>query len=111
MFIDCHEKWATARRMFVPSSTTPSPKRSERGAQLGSENLRLFKRREVATFLKLVVVHQLGISPFGPIARDLIDLVRKNAYSNRDFDPFDTEVGEFVFPVEACSGKRRVRQP
>ena len=54
---------------------------------------------------------QFGIRPFRPTARAQIDLVREGAYGNRDGNAFDTEVPEFVFPVEAGSGNRRVRQP
>jgi hypothetical protein len=64
----------------------------------------------VAAFVELVVMNELGIRPLRPTARAQIDLVR-NAYGNRDGNAFDTEEREFVFPVEAGSGNRRVRQP
>src|SRR5207237_5809386 len=54
---------------------------------------------------------QFGIRPLRPTARAEIDLVRKGAYGNRDGNAFDTEKREFVFPVEAGSGNRRVSQP
>ena len=59
---------------------------------------------------QLVVMDQFGIRPLRPTARAQIDLVRKGAYGNRDGNAFDTEIPEFVFPVEAGSGDRRVRQ-
>src|ERR1700724_1983133 len=54
---------------------------------------------------------QFGIRPLRPTARAQIDLVRKGAYGNRDGNAFNTEIPELVFPVEAGSGNRRVRQP
>ena len=54
---------------------------------------------------------QFGIRAFCPIPRTLIELVRERAHSNRDRHALDAEIGKFIFPVEPCSGKRRVRQP
>src|SRR5258706_3555863 len=97
--------------MCVPSSTTQLPQRSEPGAHVGDQKLRLFKRREVSAFVLLVVINELGIRPLRPTARAQIDLVREGAYGNRDGNAFDTEIREFAFPVEAGSGNRRIRQP
>src|SRR5205814_10249951 len=85
--------------------------RFESRPKLGDEEFRLLPRREVAAFAELVVVDQFGIRPLRPTPRAQIDLVRKGAYGNRDGNAFDTEIREFAFPVEACSGNRRVRQP
>src|SRR5579862_8291217 len=87
------------------------PQRSETRADLFRKELRLFPRREVAALGQLVVMDQFGIRPLRPTARAQIDLVRKGAYGNRDRNAFNTEVPEFVFPVEAGSGDPRVRQP
>src|SRR5215472_2541034 len=54
---------------------------------------------------------QLGICSLGPTARAQIDLVRETAYGNRYRDPFNAEIPKLVFPIEAGSGNRRVRQP
>src|SRR5215469_17760697 len=62
-------------------------------------------------FGELVVMDQFGIRSLRPTARAQIDLVRKAAYGNRDGDPFNAEIPELVFPVEAGSGNCRVRQP
>src|SRR5258706_12984576 len=97
--------------MCVPSSTTQLPQRSEPGAHVGDQKLRLFKRREVSTFVLLVVIDQFGIRPLRPTARAQIDLVREGAYGNRDGNAFDTEIREFAFPVQAGSGNPRVQRP
>src|SRR5260370_19815080 len=76
-----------------------------------SKGLGLSPSRKVPAFVELVVVDQFGIRPLRPTARAQIDLVRKGAYGNGDGNAFDTEIREFAFPVEACSGNRRVRQP
>src|SRR5437867_12232035 len=84
---------------------------SEAGPNLLAEELRLFPSRKVPAFVELVVVDQFGIRPLRPTARAQVDLVRKGAYGNRDGNALDTEKRELVFPVEAGSGNRRVRQP
>ena len=45
--------------------------------------LRLFPRREVAAFLKLVVIDEFGKGLLCPTTRALIKLVREGAHGNR----------------------------
>jgi len=41
------------------------------------EELRLFPRREVTTFVELVVMDEFGVRPLCPIPRALIELIMK----------------------------------
>ena len=56
---------------------------------------------------------QLGKRAFCPAPRGWIQLVRENAYRNRDGDAFGIEIPEFapILPIETGARKRRVRQP
>src|SRR6202023_3069390 len=65
----------------------------------------------MTAFIELVVMDQFGERSLRPTARAKIDLVRKAAHGNRDGDALNTEIPELVFPVEARSGNRCVRQP
>src|SRR4051812_37259232 len=87
------------------------PQRAERLSQLGGEQLGLLPRREVAAFVEPVVVDQLGVGPLRPASRRRVDLVGKDAHSDRDRDALRIEEGELVLPVEAGGGGRRGWQP
>jgi hypothetical protein len=65
----------------------------------------------VPAFIEDVVIDEFGIGPLCPTPRGCIDLVRKNAYSNRDGDVFGVEKGELIFPIKTSRRDRRVRQP
>src|SRR4051812_18944160 len=65
-------------------------------------------------FLDLVVVDQLGIRTLCPAPRRWIQLVRKDAYGDRNghADALDSEERRpLVLPIETRAGKRRVREP
>jgi hypothetical protein len=63
------------------------------------------------TSVELVVVDELGVRPLCPTPRNGIDLVWKDAHSNRDADVFRRDNSQLVFPVETSRRDRRVRQP
>src|ERR1700693_239910 len=55
---------------------------------------------------------QLGKRGLGPAPWGRIELVRKDAYGNRDGDAFGIEIPfPPILPIETGAGKRRVRQP
>ena len=60
--------------------------RSERGPELGREELRLLPRREVAALVDLVEVDQVAIGAPGPCLRGAIDLPRKDRDGDRERD-------------------------
>ena len=98
-------------RVLRTVSSMQSAQRSERGAQLIDKELRLFPRRKVPTFFKLVVMNEFGERPHSPTPGSCIDLVRKDTYGNWDGDVPDVKEGPLVFPIETSRRDRRVRQP
>src|SRR3954470_16502150 len=53
-----------------------------------------------------------GIGPLRPAPRRRDDVVRKNAYRNRDGDVLGAKVGlREPLPIKTSRGDRRVRQP
>src|SRR5215470_4038115 len=84
---------------------------SERGAKLGTEELRLFPRREVTALVDLVVIDELGIGPLSPAARRLILLAGKDAHGHRDGDALGVEKATLVFPIETGRRDPGVGQP
>src|SRR5206468_90591 len=52
----------------------------ERRLDLGHEELRLLPGREVAAFVELVVVDEVGIRPLRPAPRRRVELVGKDAH-------------------------------
>ena len=60
--------------------------RSERGAELGGEELGLLPRREVAALVDLVEIDQVAIGAPGPCLRGSIDLLRKHRDGHRKRD-------------------------
>src|SRR4051812_35843844 len=102
----------TASRLQArPGLSRLVAQRSETRAQLLGEERRLFPGREVPAFVELVVVNEFGIRALCPTLGCRTDLVWKDAHGDRDGDAFDAQVRELVLPVEACPGKRSVRQP
>src|SRR6266403_6253184 len=85
--------------------------RFEPRAKLGHEDLRLFPGREVAAFVELAVMNELGIGFFCRTPRSWIQLVRKRAHGNGDGNAFDTEKRQLVFRIETTRRNPRVRQP
>src|SRR4030095_7305629 len=77
-------------------------KRCECSPDFLCEKLRLFPGREMATFVELVVMDELGIRPLCPGPRRGIDLVWENADGDWDRDVFGVEKGQLVFPIETC---------
>src|SRR5262245_65302129 len=75
--------------------------------------MRLLPRREVAAFVELVVMDQLGIRLFRPTPRCWIELVREDTHGYRDGDAFGIEIPELapILPIEPGTRERRVRQP
>src|SRR5262249_11711073 len=61
-------------------------KRFERHAKFFREKLRLFPGREVAAFVDLIEIDEIGIRLLRPAARGRVDFVRKNAHGDRDGD-------------------------
>src|SRR5438477_9430282 len=86
-------------------------KRPERRADLLSEQLRLFPRREVAASVEPVVMNQFGICSLCPTPWGCIDLIWKDAHGNRDGDVFRGEKGKLAFPIQTSRRDPRVRQP
>ena len=72
--------------------------RPERGAELAGEQLRLLPRREVAPFVDLVVIEELGIGPLGPAPRSLILLAGEDGHRHRNRDALGVEKAALVFP-------------
>src|SRR5215471_21638370 len=66
-----------------PPSSHQLAQGSERRAQLGSEELRLFPGGEVPALVGLVEVDQVGVDLLGPAARCLKDLAWEDGESNR----------------------------
>ncbi len=102
---------AGARIFNAPKSSDRFAKGAEARPNLFCEKLRLFPRREVAAFVELVVMDELGIRPLCPTPRGCIDLVWKNAYGYGDGDVFRGEKGKLAFPIQTSRRDRRVRQP
>ena len=75
------------------------------------EDLRLLPGGEVAAFVDLVVVDELGIRPLRPALRGRIQLVGEDGHADRDLDALGVEEGQLALPVEPRRGDRRVRQP
>src|SRR5271169_1412948 len=88
----------SARRHF---SDQLLPERSESRAKLGGKELRLFPGGEVTALCDSIVIDQLGIRPLRPVPWGLIELVREDAYANRNGDALGTEKGELILPIEA----------
>src|ERR1700722_55441 len=89
-------------------------KRFEGGAKFLTEEFRLFPGREVAAFVELVVMDQVGIGPLCPTPRSLVELVWEDTYGRRNGDAFDSKEGNLVFecpPIEARAADRGVCQP
>ena len=64
------------------------------------EKLRVFKGREMAAFLNLIVVDQVGVGLFRPLSRSPIHLVRERTHSRRDSYAPGAEIAQLVFPIE-----------
>src|SRR5215216_654802 len=95
-----------------PVSYLDLPQRLEPYAHLIHQKLRLFPRRKVPALVELVVMDELGIRPLRPTPRRMVDLVRKNAYRNRDGDVLGAKVSlREPLPIETSRRDCRVRQP
>src|SRR5215216_4184429 len=70
--------------MLAPKSSDGFAEGSERGAELGTEEFRLFPGGEVAALVDLVEVDQVAIGAPGPCLRGSIDLVRKYRDGHRE---------------------------
>src|SRR5260370_9880203 len=88
------------------SAQGPEPR-----AQLVAEEFGLLPGGEVAAFVDLVVMDELGVSPFYPTPRSCIDLIREDAHGNRDGDVLRGKEGLLVFPIQTRGRDRRIRQP
>src|SRR5262245_40369701 len=82
--------------------------RSERGPELGREELRLLPRCEVPALVDLVEVDQVAIGPPGPGLRGSIDVLRKyrDGHRQRDFGgPLrgrTRRAASAVLPIQPC---------
>src|SRR5689334_8212910 len=56
-------------------------------------------------------MNELGIRLFRPTPRGGIDLIRKDAHSNRNGDMFGVEEHQLVFPIETSRRNSRACQP
>src|SRR5262245_22212228 len=77
--------WRAARRARAKISDRFA-EWPERGAKLGTEELRLFPGGEVSAFVDFVEVDQVAIGAPGPRFRGSVDLVRKNRDGHRERD-------------------------
>src|SRR5215510_3875239 len=102
---------ARNRGKEIPSASSSSAQRLERRPEFLSENLRLLPRGEVAPFVDLVVVVEVGIGLLRPAPRGLILLSRKDGYGHRNLDASGVEEAALVFPIETGRRDPRVRQP
>lgn len=55
----------------------------------------------MTALVDLVVVDELGIRPFRPTPRRLVEFVGEDAYGNRNGDALGTEKRELILPIEA----------
>src|SRR5215213_9209062 len=69
--------------MFV-SFSLELAQRFERRSDLGSEEFRLFERREVTALVDLVPINELVKILFGPASRRAVYLAGKDRHGNRD---------------------------
>src|SRR4051812_8295936 len=93
---------------------TPSvvlAKRSEAGAELRGEQVRLLPGGEVTALFDLVEVDELGIRPLGPAARRLVLLAGEHGDRDRDVHALGVEEPALVFPVQTRRRDAAVRQP
>ncbi|MFL0266884.1 hypothetical protein [Candidatus Clostridium radicumherbarum] len=60
----------------------------------------LFPGGKVASLVELVVIHKFRIGLLHPTQWGMIELIRKDAYGNRNRYALYTEEGEFVFPIK-----------
>src|SRR5918993_3407458 len=87
--------------------------RLEPYAHLIHQKLRLFPRRKVPALVELVVMDEPGIRPLHPAPRRREDVVRKDAYRNRDGDVLRVKERNLLvggLPIETSRGDCRVRQ-
>jgi hypothetical protein len=84
---------------------------SERRAELGTEEFRLFPRREVTALVDLVEIDELVITTLGPASWRTVDLAGKDRHGSRDGDVHGVEVVGVVLPVEPRGRDRTVREP
>src|SRR5262245_34625162 len=94
------------------------PERSERGGQLGREELGLLPCGEVSALVDLVEVSQLGIGAPRPCLRGSIDVLRKYRDGDRQRDlggllraRGNDAASCAVFPVQPRRRRRGDRQP
>src|SRR3954471_14757525 len=99
---------AELRHRYSWSIAFSHAKRPEGRAQLGDEVLRLLPSGVVPAFVEPVVVDQLGVGAFRPAAWRRVDLIREDAYGDRDGQIFRGEKVELVFPVQARRGDRGI---
>src|ERR671939_638143 len=106
----------TAHTTCAPSTSLQLAERSERRADLLSEELRLFSGREVAALVDLVEVDQVSEGAPRPCLRGSIDLPRKDRDGHRERDLGGllldrVQDAVVVLPVQPSGRGRAVRQP
>src|SRR5258705_806982 len=93
------------------------PERSEGGAQLGGEKLRLFPRGEVSAFVDFMKIDQVFIGAACPRLRGAIDVLWKysNGYRQRDLGRLPhgglRRAGSDVLPIQAARRGGAVGEP
>src|SRR5215211_164221 len=93
---------------------TPSivlAKRSEAGAELRGEQVRLLPGGEVAALVDFVEMDELGVRLLGPAPRRLVLLAGEDGHGHRDLHALGVEEAALVLPVQAARGDSGVRQP
>jgi len=87
--------------MRAPERSARLPQTAEPGPHLIDEQLGLFPGGEVTAFCHLVVVDEVGVGGFGPLARGLVKLIREDTHRNWHLDALGRKESELVFPIEA----------
>src|SRR2546426_1093698 len=107
------------RRSLTPMSTLSLllTKRSEGGAQLGGEKLRLFPRGEVSAFVDFMKIDQVLIGAAGPRLRGTIYVLWKYSDGHRQRDLGGLPrcglrgIASDVLPIQAPRRGRGVGEP
>ena len=102
---------AVPRTKSLPRLSFGRPQGLEGRPQFLSKNRWLLPCREVATFVELVVINEIGIGPLGPAPRSLICLAGEDAHGHRNRDALSVPKATLVFPIEPRRRDTRVRQP
>src|SRR4051812_16925172 len=108
---------AAAQRVFAPPRLSDKfANGPEARPNLVGKRARLFPGGEMSARFGSAVVKQLGIGPFGPTARRLVDLVRECADGDGELHAANVEEAALGVqlrgvPIKPSGGDRRLGEP